>query len=225
MTISVTFNSRMVHAIVSPKMIWMSLNLVTLILKFLNLDFALHSLAQKSVTKMNSMDILLTSDAIKKHLTLFLELFQKALLIAHAIQEYILSQMLVINKLMLKNLGCIDKSFNKVWEFFEDLTEEFGAILIILGVFLTFFGSKYQSGTLFIAGMLAATIISLVALYGLFIPTYTPDWGHMVSFFVAILIGMVVGLIASMWVKFGMFVLGGWVGGSVGMMLYESFLS
>lgn len=61
-------------------------------------------------------------------------------------------------------LGCINKSFNKVWSFFVELTEEFAVILFTTGLFLTFFGAKYPSVTLFLAGCFAASVFSLVLL-------------------------------------------------------------
>lgn len=83
----------------------------------------------------------------------------------HAIPEYILNQKLVKISLFIINLGCVNKSFNKVWKFFEDLVEEFGVALILIGLFLTFFGAKYQKGTLFISGFMAATIVAIVILF------------------------------------------------------------
>ena len=42
--------------------------------------------------------------------------------------------------------------------------DELGIIFIFLGIYLTFFGSKYANVTLFIAGTLAGTVLSLVNL-------------------------------------------------------------
>jgi Domain of unknown function (DUF4203) len=47
----------------------------------------------------------------------------------------------------------------------------------------------------------------------------------MVVFFLSIVAGLLLGLICAMWVKFGFFILGGWLGASVGMMAYNAFLS
>ena len=62
-------------------------------------------------------------------------------------------------------------------------------------------------------------------MYGLILPSFTPDWGHMAAFFVAVLAGLVIGLISSMFTKFGLFVLGGWLGATSGMMIYDACLS
>jgi len=56
-------------------------------------------------------------------------------------------------------------------------------------------------------------------------PSFTPEWAHMVAFFVCGLAGMVLGLFAAMWVKFGIACLGGWVGCSSGFMVYDAIFS
>lgn len=62
-------------------------------------------------------------------------------------------------------------------------------------------------------------------MYGLILPSFTPDWGHMAAFFVSVLAGMVVGLFSAMWVKLGLLLLGGWLGGTTGMMFYDAVFS
>lgn len=57
------------------------------------------------------------------------------------------------------------------------------------------------------------------------IPKFTPDWGHMAAFFLSIVCGIVVGGLAAMWTRVGLFLLGGWLGGTTGMMVYEAVLA
>lgn len=59
-------------------------------------------------------------------------------------------------------------------------------------------------------------------MYFIILPEFTPNWGHVFAFFLAGLGGLFVGCIAAMWVKLGVFVLGGWLGGTFGMMVYNS---
>ncbi len=47
----------------------------------------------------------------------------------------------------------------------------------------------------------------------------------MAAFFVSVLAGMVVGLFSAMWVKLGLLLLGGWLGGTTGMMFYDAVFS
>lgn len=53
-------------------------------------------------------------------------------------------------------------------------------------------------------------------------PSFTPDWGHMVAFFLSIVLGIVIGGLSAMWTRLGLFLLGGWFGGTVGMMIYDA---
>lgn len=41
--------------------------------------------------------------------------------------------------------------------------DEFGIGMIVLGIFLTFFGNKYNSATLFIAGFSGGSLLGLVS--------------------------------------------------------------
>jgi hypothetical protein len=50
-----------------------------------------------------------------------------------------------------------------MWKFFEDLVEEFGVLLILLGLFLTFFGAEYNQVTLFITGFASGSLGTLVS--------------------------------------------------------------
>jgi Domain of unknown function (DUF4203) len=62
-------------------------------------------------------------------------------------------------------------------------------------------------------------------MYFMILPEFTPNWGHVFAFFLAALAGIFAGGIAAMWVKLGVAVLGGWLGGTLGMMVYNSVFS
>lgn len=44
----------------------------------------------------------------------------------------------------------------------------------------------------------------------------------MAAFFLSIVLGIIFGALAAMWTKVGLFLLGGWLGGTTGMMVYEA---
>lgn len=52
-----------------------------------------------------------------------------------------------------------------------------------------------------------------------------PEWVHMVAFIIASMLGVILGMFAAMWVKLGVFILGGWLGSTSGMMVYNSIFS
>jgi hypothetical protein len=47
----------------------------------------------------------------------------------------------------------------------------------------------------------------------------------MLAFFVCIVLGIMAGGLSAMWTKVGIFLLGGWLGGTVGMMLYDAVIA
>lgn len=47
----------------------------------------------------------------------------------------------------------------------------------------------------------------------------------MVAFFLSAVCGMILGMFSAMWVTLGVFILGGWLGGTTGMMVYNSIFS
>ena len=56
----------------------------------------------------------------------------------------------------------MDASFNTVWKFVSDYMDELAVLLLGLGFFLTFFGGKYPTMSLFSAGFATAVLCSLV---------------------------------------------------------------
>eukprot|EP00347_Sterkiella_histriomuscorum_P011220 403373286 len=126
---------------------------------------------------------------------------------------------------MESSSGCISRSFSKLWALGERLVDELGVVLIILGLFLTFLGNKYNQITLFLAGFLAGSFLTLFLLYGLILPEFTPNWGHMVAFFASGFAGVTLGMFSAMFTKLGVFLLGGWLGGTTGMMVYNSIFT
>ena len=58
--------------------------------------------------------------------------------------------------------GCVGKSFNRVWTFMAHTVNVIGITLIVTGVFMSFFGSKYEKSTLFISVSSATFLILFV---------------------------------------------------------------
>jgi len=47
----------------------------------------------------------------------------------------------------------------------------------------------------------------------------------MIAFFMSVVLGIVVGGMSAMWTKLGLLLLGGWLGGTTGMMVYDAVLA
>ena len=48
---------------------------------------------------------------------------------------------MIVSKLIF--IGCMTRSFSKLWKTFQNISIGFGVALLVSGVFLTFFGAKY----------------------------------------------------------------------------------
>lgn len=109
------------------------------------------------------MGSLSISDVKKMLYVRFLDLPLRVSQRINVIQECSLIPKLVRVLIFNLCLGCVNRSFNKMWTFFQSMIEELGVALILLGFFMTFFGSKYPQATLFFAGSGAASLICLVS--------------------------------------------------------------
>jgi len=98
-------------------------------------------------------------------------------------------------------------------------------MLIVLGFYLNFYGEKYMSMTLFIAGSLATMGCLLYVFYMVILPTYVPTYVHYVLVVACAGFSLIVGFFAAMWVKLGLFIVGGWIGSMGGMILFNSLIA
>lgn len=119
--------------------------------------------------------------------------------------------------------GCIDQSFNLLWSFFSKNSVLFGAVFIILGLFLGLFGGHFMGITLFISGSTALVGLLLFLTYMYFMPSYAPDFVHWLVIAFALVGGALFGMICAQFVKIGCFLIGAWVGASSGTMAYDLF--
>lgn len=57
------------------------------------------------------------------------------------------------------------------------------------------------------------------------IPEYVPSYVYLGVFAFCLTLGIIVGLLAAMFSRLGIFLVGSWIGGTAGMMIYNSLLS
>jgi len=91
-----------------------------------------------------------------------------------------------------------------------------------MGFYLNFYGEKYMSMTLFIFGSLATFCCLLFTFYIIILPSYVPNYVHYILVIACAGFSLIIGLFAAMWVKLGLFIVGGWIGGLGGMALFQS---
>jgi len=108
-----------------------------------------------------------------------------------------------------------------LWEYFEEFDYLFGAVFIILGIFLTFLGRKLFLAAVFIASLVLVTIVVLALSYGTFLSDNYSEgvfWGMLSA---SILIGIIVGVLLVKFSRFAAFAIGAWGGYVLGLFIND----
>jgi len=95
---------------------------------------------------------------------------------------------------------------------------------IIIGIFLTFFGLKLWKPVFFLVGIVATMGIVILVFYSTFLKSTTENWVPWVVLAGSFLLGLLVGFIFMKVSKLGAFVLAGWGGYSLALLIWDSFL-
>jgi len=120
--------------------------------------------------------------------------------------------------------GCPAGQLNAIWQWIEDSKWAVFVILVVLGLFIGFFGRKMFKPVLFIAGVVVAVALVLLIFYSTFLKSNTKAWVGWVVLACAVLLGLGVGALFVKVSKLGAFVLAGWGGFSVALLIYNAFL-
>ena len=97
-------------------------------------------------------------------------------------------------------------------------------IFILVGFFVCFFGRKLFRPILFIAGILLGVGLVWLLCYSTFLDSNDKAWVFWLVFGISLLIGIGLGFLFFKLTKLGAFLLAGWGGYSLGLLLYNAFL-
>jgi uncharacterized membrane protein HdeD (DUF308 family) len=100
----------------------------------------------------------------------------------------------------------------------------FGAVLIIVGIFVGLFGKPLFKPTICIVGTLVFVVLSTLFIFSVFFNRSTANWVGWVVFAVCLLLGGIVGLILAKLSRLGVGVLAGWGGFCLGLITYNAFM-
>ena len=98
------------------------------------------------------------------------------------------------------------------------------AISIVIGFIVCFFGRKLWKPIFFLCGVLLTVFIILIIFYTTFLDDKTESWVGWVVIACSIVVGLIVGFIFMKISKLGAFVLAGWGGYCLGLLIWNSFL-
>ena len=99
----------------------------------------------------------------------------------------------------------------------------FGVFLAV-GLVICFLGRRLFKPVLFVAGLLATVFIIILIFYSTFLKSTTKVWIGWVVLAGAIIIGILIGALFVKCAKLGAFVLAGWGGFCLGLLIYNAFL-
>jgi len=98
------------------------------------------------------------------------------------------------------------------------------AVFLILGFIVCLFGRKLYRPIFFLAGLLLTVAIVMILFYTTFLEDNTESWIGWTVLGGSVLVGLIIGFIFAKISKLGAFVLAGWGGFALGLLLWNTFL-
>ena len=93
--------------------------------------------------------------------------------------------------------GCPTFDISQMWAFYEQNKIIFGGVFISIGVFICFFGKRFITITLFLAGMTAVFFAIMAAAFAWFITADTTDTAKWAVVVLAAILGSIMGFAIS----------------------------
>lgn len=120
--------------------------------------------------------------------------------------------------------GCDLLQNSIIWEYLDYAKPYFGAIGIVVGLMLAFYGLRLLKPSICIAGFLTCTMLTLLVFYAVYAQTVD----QLATFYYwmagGAAVGVVCGVIMAKFVKVGGAILAAWGGFALGLILNEAFM-
>ena len=97
-------------------------------------------------------------------------------------------------------------------------------LAVVIGFLFTFFGRKLISPIIFITGVILTMFIVILIFYSTFLKSNTSNWVGWVVLASSFLLGLLVGFILVKVEKLGGFILAGFGGYCLGLLIWNTFL-
>lgn len=121
--------------------------------------------------------------------------------------------------------ACPKYSMGTLWRFWNDHYEWFATSLMLLGLYLMTVGGRFYKITLFLSGELTISVFLTIIMFAQIYPDNTPTWVVWLTGACSFGIGLGVGYASYRWARLGVLIIGTWVGGLIGALIYELFFS
>ncbi|CDW71763.1 UNKNOWN [Stylonychia lemnae] len=123
--------------------------------------------------------------------------------------------------IMTSKEACPKLSLGSLWHFFNENYYIFGLGMMCLGVFLMISGGRFFKFTLFLTGQATVAGFILILMFGSVYPTNSPQWVVWLTLIVSLGMGAGIGYACMRWVRIGVLLIGTWIGGLLGAILYS----
>jgi Domain of unknown function (DUF4203) len=117
--------------------------------------------------------------------------------------------------------ACPKFSLGTLWRFFNDFYFIFGLFMIALGGYLISVGNKYQDITLFLVGQASVSTLFMIVVFAGMFPDQQDMWVVWVILIISLAVGAAAGYATRKWGKYGVLILGAWLGGIIGSIMYS----
>ena len=119
--------------------------------------------------------------------------------------------------------ACPSFDMNGVISFMMDHKYAWGAVFVLIGVIVNFFGRKAIKPTIFLITTILVSFFLMLLIYSIFSDDSRENWVDWTVLGVSLLIGAVLGFILTKFIGIGIGVLGGFGGVSLGLLITSTF--
>jgi hypothetical protein len=120
---------------------------------------------------------------------------------------------------------CPILSLGTLWHFFNSYYYIFGTFMILGGLWLMIFGGRFFKITMFVAGQVSVAAFILIIMFTRVYPNITPMYVVWLTLMVSFGIGAGIGYAAQKWARVGVLLIGLWIGGLFGAIIYSMLFS
>jgi hypothetical protein len=120
--------------------------------------------------------------------------------------------------------GCPVFALDKFWTFMKKYNGLWGVMLIVLGLFLAFFGNKFVNAVIYIMATLAAFFAGSMLFFQLFMKNVEKQWIQWVIIGLIFVGANLIGMVLVKTRKYGIAVLAGFGGAMLGLIITTTFV-
>lgn len=121
--------------------------------------------------------------------------------------------------------ACPKITLGTLWHFFSHYCIGLAIIMISLGIYFLTLGGRYYKATMILFGQISFTVVAMVSLFAWVYPNHAPEYTVWLSLIVCLGMGYGVGYLVQKYARTGVLLIGVWIGGLLGAVIYASLVS